>query len=339
MNTYSDYVDHYFQMPQFIIFLVLAMVLMGIVFFVFYLYAKKTNKTEEKLEHEFYYLSERFYELIFSGGSIIGFMAAYYLINRFVTTGSFKVFWDDYKDYLLLLFMVISILVNSFLDHFVIRIKHLDDEAMASIRLTGMLYMIIIFCYIKFIYEDNNYDMFIAYFLTLMIGRFVYFDASFIDFLKCIKRAAANIPMMIMALAYLGIMCLYGYSNDYLLKHNGVITNIFFTHLFMIVAMFVTHFIAYGIVKKAAGSKSKKAVAGEVSRQKSRLTREERRERREQRTREAEYYEELQMPENIKVRTSRNPRRTRPERVSSTIDMRVKATEEVDISIQDLTDL
>ncbi|QFJ55192.1 hypothetical protein FXF36_10125 [Pseudobutyrivibrio xylanivorans] len=251
--TYMDYVRHYFQMPQFLIFLLLAIVLMLVVFLVFYVYAKKTNKTGSKLEHEFYYLSERFYELIFSGGTIIGFMAAYYLINRFVTGGSFKVFWDSYKDYILLVFMIISILINSFLDHVVLRTEHLDDEAMASIRLTGMLYMIIIFAYIKFIYDDNNYDMFIAYFLTLMIGRFVYFDASFTDFLNCIKRAAANIPMMLMALAYLGIMCLYGYSNDYLLKHNGVITNIFFTHLFIIVAMFVTHFVVYAVVKSAVG--------------------------------------------------------------------------------------
>ena len=260
MNSYSDYVEHYFQLPDFLIFLVLAMVLMSVIFFVFYLYAKTTNKTDKKLEHEFYYLSERFYELIFSGGSIIGFMAVYYLINRFVQTGSFKVFWDNYKDYLLLLFMVISIIFNSILDHLVIRVKHLDRDAMASIRLTGMLYMIIIFCYIKFIYEDNNYDTFIAYFLTLMIGRFVYFDASFMDFLYCIKRAATNIPMMLMALGYLGIMCLYGFFTGYLLKHNGVITNIFFTHLFMIVAMFVTHFIAYALVKKSTGAGKRKRV-------------------------------------------------------------------------------
>ncbi|SEA19085.1 hypothetical protein SAMN02910384_01004 [Pseudobutyrivibrio sp. ACV-2] len=258
MYTTSYYLEHYFHMPDFIIFLALAMVLMGIVFFVFYLYAKGTNKTDKKLEHEFYYLSERFYELIFSGGSIIGFMAAYYLINRFVTEGAFKTFWDDYKDYLLLVFMVISILVNSFLDHVVLRVKHLDEDAMASIRLTGMLYMIIIFAYIKFIYEDDNYDMFIAYFLTLMIGRFVYFDASFKDFLHCIKRAIANIPIMIMALTFLGIMCLYGYSTEYLLKHNGVITNIFFTHLFIIVAMFITHFVAYKIVQGKTCVKTKR---------------------------------------------------------------------------------
>ncbi len=299
MYTTSYYLEHYFHMPDFIIFLALAMVLMGIVFFVFYLYAKGTNKTDKKLEHEFYYLSERFYELIFSGGSIIGFMAAYYLINRFLTGGAFKAIWDDYKDYLLLVFMVISILVNTFLDHVVLRVKHLDEDAMASIRLTGMLYMIIIFGYIKFIYEDNNYDMFIAYFLTLMIGRFVYFDASFKDFLHCIKRAIANIPMMFMALAYLGIMCLYGYSTEYLLKHNGVITNIFFTHLFIIVAMFVTHFVAYKIVQgKACGHNEKPA----------------RPDRREVRPRQNRRVEDRENRREREIRRERRERVDRPER-------------------------
>ena len=53
--------------------------------------------------------------------------------------------------------------------------------------------------------------MFIAYFLTLMIGRFVYFDASFKDFLENAKGAAKNIPIMFIGLIYLGILCAYGY--------------------------------------------------------------------------------------------------------------------------------
>ncbi|MBE5913676.1 MAG: hypothetical protein E7274_06405 [Pseudobutyrivibrio ruminis] len=248
--SYAEYVKHYFTLPDCIIFLVLALVLLAVVYAAFYIYSKGRFKNPRKMQHEFFSLTERFYELIFSGGSIIGFMAAYYLINRFVTSGAFYQFWSDYKDYLLLVFMIISILVNTFFDHVLVPLKRLDRDEMASIRLTGMLYMILIFCYIKFIYEDNNYDMFITYFLTLMIGRFVYFDASFKDFLHCIKQAAANIPIMIMGLTYLGILCLYGYSTSYLLKHNGVITNIFFCHLYIVVAIFVLHFIPEIYFKK-----------------------------------------------------------------------------------------
>lgn len=256
--SYSDYVAHYFQMPQCLIFSILTGVLLGVVYLIFYSYAKMTKRKEANFKQEFFSLSERYYELIFSGGSIIGFMAVYYLINRFLGPGELRNFWDSYKDYLLLVLMVISILLNSFCDHVLVRLKHLDRDAMASIRLTGMVYMILIFAYIKFIYEDNNYDMFIAYFLTLMIGRFVYFDASFKDFLHCAKNAAANIPIMIIGLANLGILCAYGYSTGYLLKHNGVITNIFFTHLFMIVMIFLLHFIPGKLIAKKKPKKPKR---------------------------------------------------------------------------------
>lgn len=241
--SFQDYVAHYFEPSDFTIFLLIAFGLLVAIYAVFYTYSKGKYKNPQRAKEEFFFLSERFYELIFSGGSIIGFMAVYFYLDFFNHSGTFFEFWDKYSDYLLLVFMIISIVFNSFLDHVLIRLKRIHRDEMASIRLIGMLYMILIFGYIKFIYEDNNYDMFIAYFLTLMIGRFVYFDASFKDFLNCVKLAAANIPIMIMGLAYLGIMCFYGYSTGYLLKHNGVITNIFFVHLFIIVAIFFLHFI------------------------------------------------------------------------------------------------
>lgn len=112
--SYAEYVKHYFTLPDCIIFFVLALVLLAVVYAAFYIYSKGRFKNPRKLQHEFFSLTERFYELIFSGGSIIGFMAAYYLINRFVTAGAFYQFWSDYKDYLLLVFMIISILVNTF---------------------------------------------------------------------------------------------------------------------------------------------------------------------------------------------------------------------------------
>ncbi|MCR5467590.1 MAG: hypothetical protein K6F37_01405 [Lachnospiraceae bacterium] len=240
--TFKDYLKHYLEIPDFVIFMLLTALLLVGVYCIFYLYAKTQKKEPALVKDEFFSLSERFYELIFSGGSIIGFMAVYYLINRFVTEGAFYSFWSKYKDYLLLVLMIISISFNTFLDHVLIKLKKLDREGMAPIRLVGMLYMIIIFGYIKFIYEDDNYDMFIAYFLTLMVGRFVYFDASFKDFVKCMKAAAANIPIMLLGLTYLGIMCAYGYFTGYLLKHNGVITNIFLVHVYLVVVIFILHF-------------------------------------------------------------------------------------------------
>ena len=180
-------------------------------------------------------------ELIFSGTSILMFMSAYYLIERFGAVDEYLIIWNKYKDFLLLLFIVISCLFNSLLDHVLIRLRHLKHEDMAPIRLLGMLYMILIFCYIKFIYGNNNYDFFISYFLGLMIGRFVYFDASFKDFIVSFINAIKNLPVMLLALSATSLMALYGFKSKYLIVHIGVTTNVFFIHLFLCLGIFVIH--------------------------------------------------------------------------------------------------
>ena len=104
-----------------------------------------------------------------------------------------------------------------------------------------MLYVILIFFYIKFIYENNNYDGFIMYFLGLMIGRFIYFDASFRDGIRTMLEALKNLPLLILGLAYTGFMAYTGFTSDYLLIGNGVLVSTFIAHIFMIVAIFVIH--------------------------------------------------------------------------------------------------
>ncbi len=257
----KDYLAHYFAMPDFLVFLLLAAALLICFFFVFFAIAKsKANKARE--ENRFLEYTERFYEIIFSSTSILLFISSYYLINRFVVDGPFREFWDKYKDFLLLVMIIIAVICNNLMDRLIVRLKHISPEDLAANRLAGMLYMCLIFCYIKFIYQDDNYDMFIAYFLTLMVGRFVYFDASFHDFLDNIKRVFINLPIMFMALIYTSIMCLVGFSTGYLLKHNGVVTNIFFTHLFMCVVIIVLQFVPKKIfAKRLAPARRKKKEA------------------------------------------------------------------------------
>ncbi len=241
---FGEDLKHYFKMPDFVIFLLLASVSLCLIYYVFYIFARSKARVKSQVEQEFYSLSERFYELIFAGASIIGFMSIYFSIYLSIQRGTFKYLdiWEKYSDFLLLGFMVASILFNTILDHLIVRLKHLDRDTMASIRLIAMVYTIIILCYLRFVYGSKNYDSFIPYFLTIMIGRFVYFDTSFKEFLQCMRKALYNLPIMLIAYAYLGIMCAYGYNNGYLIKHNGVITNIFFTHLFMVLAIFIFRF-------------------------------------------------------------------------------------------------
>lgn len=244
--TISEYTAHYLKSINMWKFLGLSIVIILFVFLIIYIYSRLTCYYVERddvnpLRAQLYHVTEKFNELIFSGTSILMFMSAYYLIERFLAVDKYLAFWNKYKDFLLLLFIIISCVFNTLLDHVLIRLKHLKRQDMAPIRLLGMLYMILIFCYIKFIYGNNNYDFFISYFLGLMVGRFVYFDASFKGFINTIKDAARNLPLLVLALGSTGLLSLYGFSTKYLIKHIGVITNVFFIHLFMCVAIFILY--------------------------------------------------------------------------------------------------
>lgn len=247
--NFSYYVEHYTKTPDCLYFFLLALGVLFVLFVGMYIYTigrshgLKGIEKREFIRIEWHVLDERYYEMIFAGTSILFFMAVYYLINRFVTEDPYRANWDKYKDFYLMILIILSCVLNSFFDRVFVRFKFLNRDERSAGRLTGMVYMIFIFCYIKFIYKDDNYDMFITYFLGLMVGRFAYFDSTVHDFVKALDGVKKNLPLMFFALAYTAIMSFYGFESDYLLTHNGVITNIFITHLFMCAAIFILHHI------------------------------------------------------------------------------------------------
>ena len=117
--------------------------------------------------------------------------------------------------------------------------------------------MLVIFAYIKFIYNDDNYDRIILYFLTLVIGRFVYFDVSISDAAGAVKDAASNIPYLLLALGCTGVLAWYGFGTGYLLKSNSVVMSLFIAHLFMVTVIFIlmrTRIVARIVIKRLPGS-------------------------------------------------------------------------------------
>lgn len=256
--TSEEYIAHYLSWKEILIFLGIAIIIVIgfdlLIFLTTKVLADGRDKEEKNrtVYEKSFNLIERFYEMIFSASSILSFLAAYYLIDRFVTAGDFRVFWDKYKDFLLLLMILLSCIINNYFDVLLVPLKKISRSEKGSIRLLGMIYIIMIFAYIKLIYENDNYDGFIMYFLGLIIGRFVYFDASFKETLQTIKAALQNAPLLIMGLLFTSIMCLYGFKTDYLLISNGVLVSVFLAHLFMVIAVFIiqhSHFMCIFIRK------------------------------------------------------------------------------------------
>ncbi len=208
---------------------------------------EEDEKSRKKKEKQKVYspaerLMERFYSLIFSNTSILFFISAYYLTDRFLQYYPKEwAIWQEYDDFILLAALLASCLLNNILDRIFVRLRTLKNEDRAAMRLVAMIYLILIFAYIKFIYEDNNYDALIMYFITMLVGRFVYFDASFKDFISAMASALKNTPFLILVLIYSGAMCYIGFSSKFLLTSNGVIVSVLITHLFMDISIFFIH--------------------------------------------------------------------------------------------------
>lgn len=245
--TFEEYWSHYTDVKKMLMFLALSLAFSVIcVFYILMIVSIKSRFVDRSERKQFYYEKahntiQRFYEMVFAGASILSFLALYYIVDRFTEPGSFRDFWDKYKDFLLLIMICLSIVFNNILDRLIIPLGKVRRTEKGSVRLLGMVYVILIFAYIKFIYENDNYDGFIMYFLGLMIGRFIYFDASFREGAKTAIEAMRNFPLLILGLAYTGFMAFTGFESGYLLIGNGVLVSTFIAHIFMIAAIFIIH--------------------------------------------------------------------------------------------------
>ena len=216
----------------------------------------KLKKRERK--YEFYTRSfnrvQRFYEMIIAGTSVMSFSCAYVIIHHIYTliaTGerttdsvfllSLVSVWDTGRDFILLLLICLSCVLNSILDKLIIPLKKTAKEEKACVRMLAMFYVIFILMYLNYIGDESEYNPVMIYYLGLMVGRFIYFDASFKDFLHAMKNLWQNIYLLILGLTLTGILCYFGFSQGYLLERNYYIVGAFYTHLFMLAAVFILH--------------------------------------------------------------------------------------------------
>lgn len=234
--SFAEYMEHYTKKPEIIYMALVALFILVVIHIVVFLLSKATKG-------DYALAMEKYYEMILSSTSMLFFIGAYFLVEHryFDVSGEFYEIWDKYNDFLLLLALIISIFFINFTDTFVIRLKLLYREEKATLRMMAMVYMLIIFAYIKFIYENNNYDSIITYFAIMVVGRFVYFDAAFADFLKNMKKLFLEIPTLVLSVATTAIIAWYGFSTDYLLTSNGVVLSLFIAHMFLILEISIIH--------------------------------------------------------------------------------------------------
>ena len=180
---------------------------------------------------------ESFYEMTFSSTSVLLFLSLYYIIDARIPQAFF--YWSKYQDFILLLFLILSVFFTGWLDRFLVPLEYLPPDQKSSVRLVSSFYIILILMYIKFIYDDSNYDALILYFVSLAIGRFVYFDFTVEDFISTISKLLKNLYLLILMGCYSGFVCWFGFHVGFLLTSNGVIVSTLLAHLFMDASIFV----------------------------------------------------------------------------------------------------
>lgn len=259
----SKYINPDFTFGKKLIFLLITFIGIGISLGIIYLVAKVVlNKRlggrarEIALDLAFVDKVQRFFEMLIAGISVLSFSCSYVIINHIYSlvqsgaagnlSGTDRMLfdlWSDGKDFMLLLLILLSCVINTILDTFIIPLKKITKEEKATIRMLAMFYVIVILMYLNTIGDESQYSPVMMYYFGLMVGRFVYFDASFKDFLHALKNMFFNLPYMVLTLSLIGLLCLFGFKMGYLLERNYYIMGIFYTHLFLLVGIFVIHII------------------------------------------------------------------------------------------------
>ncbi len=271
--TLEAYTNPDFGWSEKLIFLAAALAGMVICAVLILIKTKLTTATAPKDGRKvLYYVQahnrlEKFYEMIIAGSSVMSFSCAYVIINHvygLVSAGQgnpgpvLEVLinaWEGGRDFVLLLLICLSCVMNTILDKFIIPLKRISKEEKATIRMLAMFYVIIILLYLNRIGDESEYNPVMMYYLGLMVGRFVYFDASFGDFISALKNMFKNLELLVLGLVLTGALCYFGFSKGYLLERNYYIVGAFYVHLFLLVVIFILRLshIFELIIRRPAG--------------------------------------------------------------------------------------
>ncbi|MBQ3786330.1 MAG: hypothetical protein II799_03560 [Lachnospiraceae bacterium] len=191
-----------------------------------------------------------FYEMMICATSGIAFASSYIICNHLYLLVSesgasgfetFMQIWGDWKDFALLILICLSCVINTILDRLLIPLKLITNTERGMVRMLGMFYVIILLVFLNIMGDKNEYNPVMLYYLGLMVGRFVYFDASFSDFLKAMANVIKNLPLLLLGLLLSSGLAWFGFSMGYLLESNYYIVGVLYTHLFILTAIFIIH--------------------------------------------------------------------------------------------------
>lgn len=267
---YFNYIEHYFDMasavPFFLVSLAGLILVMGVILALARIrqeldrhsatppavkanavdldadarpYSRARRPLLDPVDTRPYEFIESFYEMAFASTSILLLLSLYYIIGDRINLHTVSKVWNQYKDWVLIGFLLISMLVDRIFDRVLVPLRYISAQKRGSVRLMASIYVMLILMYIRFIYEDYNYENLILYFVMLVIGRLVYFDVTWEGFRNDCLGLFRNLPVLLLMSAYSAVVVWYGFTSGFLMKANGVIVSTLIAHLFMDICIFL----------------------------------------------------------------------------------------------------
>ena len=138
-----------------------------------------------------YEISQMVFEIIICNTCIIVIMYVYYWLAKNL------LFLEKYLGIIMLVLIIIAILLNDFLDE---KLKQdmIKEEDKGNIRLISSCSIIMLFSFLKIYFKTAEYDEFLLCYIGLVLGRFIYFDSTLKEFIRCVKNLKSYfIPLII----------------------------------------------------------------------------------------------------------------------------------------------
>lgn len=185
-----------------------------------------------------YEMIQAFFEVLISNACIILTIYIYYLVT------SVLAFLEPYSNYLLLLLIVISVIINNKIDEKIGQ-DMLTAEDKANIRLMSSLSIVLIFACIKIIFDSSDFDELILCYIGLVLGRFVYFDSTWAQFKASIFSLVRHIVPFVVAMFFTYIVSFFGFSYGIITPTN-ILASLVWIHICIVFSVHVAQRVVWG---------------------------------------------------------------------------------------------
>lgn len=187
-----------------------------------------------------YEISQMVFEIIICNTCIIVIMYVYYWLAKKL------LFLEKYLGIIMLVLIIIAILLNDFLDE---KLKQdmIKEEDKGNIRLISSYSIIMLFSFLKIYFKTAEYDEFLLCYIGLVLGRFIYFDSTLKEFIRCVKNLKSYFIPLIIAFLLTGIISGIGLHLE-VITTNNLFISLMISHFAILFFIHLTKKMIYDFI-------------------------------------------------------------------------------------------